>query len=483
MKVIYISSEVNPFASTGGLADVSAALPMALSMAGLSVTRIMPLYRQVWEGSFNLQDTGLHLDIPVGFRTHRADVWIHEDSEVPTYFIRRDEYFDRRELYSLPERDYDDNFERFTFFQKAAVALIDALDFGADIVHSNDWQGGLIPAFLREGTSSLGRTGGEKGEKSVFTIHNLAYQGIFPGTDFAYTNLPFACFSMEEGMEFYGNVNCMKGGIAMADLVTTVSPRYAEEIQTPEFGCGLDGVLSKVSSRLKGILNGVDYSLWDPRIDPNLVKRYSSKDLSGKKKCKKDLLKVMGLATDDLKRPVVGMVTRMVDQKGFDLLSKAMPELMNTGINFILLGSGQVEYHEIARKWAGTWPRRFAVKIGYDDELAHKIEAGADIFLMPSKFEPCGLNQLYSLRYGTLPVVHAVGGLVDTIADISVDGNQGNGFVFTEYTPAALIESVNRAIKLYGTSDWEKIQKRAMSSDYSWQNSASEYISAYESLL
>ncbi len=479
MKVVYISSEISPYASTGGLADVAGALPKALAESGLDVCRIMPMYRPVYDKGYSLQDTGVTLKIPVGFRTYKAHIRFHEMEGIRTYFVERDEFFDRRELYSLPDRDYEDNFERFIFFQKAAVALMDELGLAPDIVHSNDWQGGLVPAFLEHGIQGIGRAAKEK---TVFTIHNLAYQGIFPGSDYAYTNLPFSCFSIEQ-LEFYGNVNCLKGGVSMADRVTTVSRRYAEEILQPEFGCGLDGYLTKIQDRLHGIVNGVDYSVWDPQADSYLARTYGPDDLSGKAECKKDLLKVMKLDRRRGNRPLIGMVSRMVDHKGFDLLVQAMPEIMKEDVSFVLLGSGMKEYHEAAQEWSRMWPGRFGVYIGYNDELSHKIEGGADIFLMPSKFEPCGLNQIYSLRYGTVPIVHAVGGLDDTIQDVSEDGTGGNGFKFNTYTSDDLLASLRRALQLYRKPDaWRALQRRGMKQDYSWTRAAKEYIAVYENI-
>ncbi|HPG01067.1 MAG TPA: glycogen synthase GlgA [Kiritimatiellia bacterium] len=479
MKIVFAASEMVPFASTGGLADVAAALPKAMMKRDAQVWRVMPLYRHVAEGPFLLKDTGLRLDIPVGFRMYKAEVWMTDDPPPATYFIRRDEFFDRSQLYSLPDRDYDDNFERFVFFQKAVVALIDALGWRPDVVHCSDWQTGLIPLFLRHGVHGMGR---ERREKVVFTIHNLAYQGIFPGSQYSLTNLPFPAFNVD-CLEFYGNINCIKGGITGADVVTTVSKTYAQEIQTEEFGCGLQGVLTRMGDRLTGIVHGADYASWDPASDVFLVQGYNADDPAGKKACKEELIRMMNLKIG-VETPLLGMVSRLVDQKGLDILADAMPALMKLDIGFVLLGAGQDKYHALCRQWAEQWPGKFAVSIGYDNPLAHKIEAGSDIYLMPSRFEPCGLNQLYSLRYGTLPVVHSTGGLEDTIEDIAADGTTGTGFKFKTYTSDALVGAVKRSLDMFGNKQaWDLVVRRAMKEDFSWERAADEYLLLYRRLL
>ncbi len=479
MKVVYAASEIIPFASTGGLADVGSALPRALLKQSVQVIRVMPYYRQVAEGPFALKDTGIRMDIPVGFRVYRAEVWMTEEPAPPTYFIRRDEFFDRSQLYSLPSRDYDDNFERFVFFQKAVVALIDAMNFKPDIVHCSDWQTGLVPLFMRHGMQGMGR---HMTERIVFTIHNLAYQGIYPGSQYSMTNLPFSCFNMDS-LEFYGNINCIKGGITASNVVTTVSRTYAQEIRTEEFGCGLHGLLARMGDRLIGIIHGADYSAWDPTRDVYLVKPYSADQLAGKRACKEDLIRIMGLQITQ-NTPLIGMVSRLVDQKGLDILAQAVGSMMELGIAMVLLGAGQEKYQALCREWAAKWPGRFAVRLGYDNPLAHKIEAGADIYLMPSRFEPCGLNQLYSLRYGTPPVVHATGGLEDTIEDIDSEGSKGTGFKFKAYTAEGLLGAVKRSLTLYSKPDiWSGIMKRAIQQDFSWERVGEEYLVLYQKLL
>lgn len=484
MKVLFVTSEISPYASTGGLADVGAALPRALLEQGVDIRRVMPMYRKVLEGSYPCSDTHHRIKVPVGLRTLEAEVWQSDEDGPITYFIRKDEFFDRSELYSLPERDYDDNFERFVFFQKAVVGLMDLLDMQVDIVHANDWQTALIPYFLEFGMQGMGRN---KREQVIFTIHNMAYQGVFADSDFPYSNLPYSCFSVEE-LEFYGNINCMKGAINRANQVTTVSERYATEILTLEFGCGLEGVLADAQHKLTGIVNGVDYTVWDPQQDALIAAPYSFNRLEGKQVCKQALLERMGLSrspSDEIsQKPLIGMVSRLVDQKGMDLLADSIERIMEEDVSFVVLGSGQEDYQELCRSWARQWPDRFAVYIGYNNALAHQIEAAADLFMMPSQFEPCGLNQLYSLRYGTIPIVHAVGGLDDTIHNIDPVLQTGNGFKFHEYTPASLMQALQAALQLHRDQPaWIKTQQRIMQEDFSWERSAREYERLYQKVM
>lgn len=478
MKVVFAASESSPFASTGGLGDVAQSLPRTLHAMGVEILRILPLYRQVAEGDFQLVDTGMRLKIPIGFRFYQAEIWTSDYIVPTTYFIRRDEFFDRRALYNLPERDYDDNFERFLFFQKAVVALLDALHFEADVVHCNDWNTGLIPLLLKHGIHGVGRGGHEA---SVFTIHNLAFQGVFPDSDFPLTNLPFGCFSIDM-LEFYGQVNCLKAGLMSADITTTVSPRYAREIRTPEFGCGLDGALKTLGEdRLEGILNGIEYDQWDPSTDGQIEQNYSADRLDGKAACKRALQDHFHLPRRP-DCPLLCMVTRLTDQKGMDLLVKAMESLLAMDIQFVLLGSGMKVYQDLCAKWAAAWSQKVGVHLGFDPPLAHRFFAGADLFLMPSRFEPCGLGQLYALRYGTLPVVHAVGGLDDTIRDIDEVKEMGNGIKFREYTAEALVESIQRALAQYHADpkSWQNLLGRMMACDYSWKKSAQAYLGVYQ---
>lgn len=479
MRVAFVSSEVTPYASTGGLADVCGSLPQALVALGVETVSFMPMYRKIIEGSFPVENTGIQLSIPVGFHHYRADIWKTKGKTPDVYFIRRDEFFDRSYFYNLPDRDYDDNFERFIFFQKAVTALIDHLGKPFDIVHAHDWQTGLLPLYLRHGLSGEGRL---CREKIVMTVHNLSFQGVFNGDEYSYTNLPFSCFSVDT-LEFYGNVNCLKGGIIASDLVTTVSQTYAKEVQTSDWGCGLQGVFASINAKFRGILNGIDTDSWNPATDKHIAEHYSASDISGKAACKADLIRRMKL-TIKAADPLFGMVTRLTPQKGIELLDEVLPFLMSeTSAGFVLLGSGSAEQESLVSGWAKRWPGRVVVKMGFDVKLSRRIEAGCDMYLMPSKFEPCGLNQLYSLRYGTIPIVHGVGGLEDTIVDASSDPSHGYGFKFADYRVEAFEKSISHALAAYAKKDvWKSIQQRAMATDFSWTRSAREYSSAYRQL-
>ena len=476
MKIVYAASEINPYASTGGLADVAGALPRALArLPGVEVVRVMPLYRMVEARGFTLHDTGLRLDIPVGFHTRPAEIWRSDEDAPRTYFVRRDEFFDRSYLYGSPDKDYDDNFERFVFYQKAVVALIDVLGLQPDVVHGNDWQTGLLPLFLRHGIRGMGR---EQREHTVFTIHNLAFQGMFNGALYSLTNLPFLHFHVD-GVEYYGNINSMKAGITFADCVTTVSRTYAREIQTEVFGCGLQGLLSQLGEKLVGIQNGVDYADWDPANDHQIAAPFNAERLEGKQACRLNLARGLGLPLKP-GRPLIGMVTRLTDQKGLDLLSEAMPELMQRDVTLVILGLGQEKYHNLCRQWAQTWPDRFAAKLDFDSPLARRIIAGADLMLMPSRFEPSGLNHLYGLRYGTIPIVHAVGGLEDTVEPAGDQGRSGSGFKFRIYSTAALLNSLDEALALYRDAEaWQRLVTRGMALDFSWSKQAQAYLELY----
>ncbi len=477
MKIAYVASEITPYASTGGLAEVAGALPPALVELGHDVLRFMPMYRTVLEGHPACRPAGLSLNIPVGFRSYTAEIW-YSDSPAPrTYFIRRDEYFDRSCLYNLPDRDYDDNFERYVFFQKAVVALMDALKFSPDVVHGNDWQCGLMPYFLSQGWQGNPRS---RPEPFVFTIHNLAYQGIYPGSDYAETNLPFNCFSVGT-VEFYGKINCLKGGVTGARAITTVSPTYAREICTRDNGYGLDGLMASLGTRLSGILNGIDTRLWNPGDDPHLETPYHAAQLAGKGTCR------LSFQTQHRLRPsstTLGMVTRLVAQKGLDLVAEIMPELMKRDVSLFIMGSGDERFHQLCLSWKANWPDRFGCHLGYEAGLAHQVMAYSDFLLIPSRYEPCGLSQFYGMRYGALPVAHAVGGLVDSVTDVGAgDGSTGTGILFHEPTAKALLNAVDRALALRAKSAaYAMVQKRAMQSDHSWAQPARQYAQLYDSV-
>jgi len=475
LTVVIAASEATPFAKTGGLADVAGSLPVALKHLGCRVIVFVPYYREVAQKGFEIEETGLHVPVNMGRRTVKAEVLIGAQHGVPFYFLKRDEYFDRGYLYGTPEGDYFDNLERFTFFSRAVLEVIKARDLAPDIIHCNDWQTGLIPAYLKDiyrDESVFSKTA------SVLTVHNIAYQGQFPANFYDITGLGAHLFN-PEGLEFWGNLNLLKSGIVFADAITTVSRGYSAEIQTPEYGYGLEGVLAKRKDDLFGILNGVDYTEWDPATDTHIPHNFTIEEIKGKSDCRKKLLKAFGLKVK-AKTPVIGMITRLADQKGIDILSEAMPELMKLDIAMVILGSGDRRYQELLADLAGHYPDRLSIKIAFNSGLSHMVEAGSDMFLMPSRYEPCGLNQIYSLKYGTVPIVRATGGLDDTVRDYS--SGDGNGFKFKEYSAEALVEKVMEAAVVFGDKKaWAEIQRRGMAEDFSWTDAAKKYLEVYKS--
>lgn len=480
MKIMFASSEVTPFAKTGGLADVSSSLPEALASLGHEVRVVMPLYRSVVEGEFKLIPLEDSLEVPFRGGSLKARVfYIRKKRNLMIYFVKRDEFFDRSGLYGTPEGDYFDNPERFIFFSRAAIHLSETLDFQPDIIHCNDWQTALVPVYLKSGYKDdpfFSKTG------TVFTIHNLAYQGVFPPGYMGISGLPAELFSMK-GLEYYGKMNFMKGGILFSDIITTVSEKYAQEIQTPEYGFGLDGVLRDRKEDVLGVLNGVDYSTWNPKSDSHITVPFDANNLEGKKKCKEELMKIFKFKRQQ-KIPLIGMISRLADQKGFDILREGIDELLRLELYLVLLGTGDEKYEKQLAELGRKHQSRFGVKIAFDNVLAHKIEAGSDMFLMPSRYEPCGLNQMYSLKYGTIPVVRATGGLDDTITEFDPETGEGNGFKFSEYSAAALVESVKKAVKVYEDEKlWRKLMRNAMKEDFSWKKSAVKYEKIYKRAL
>jgi starch synthase len=480
LKILFASSEVTPFAKTGGLADVSGSLPAALASLGHQVVVVMPLYRSVKEGQFNLKNHEGNLDVPFRGKMEKDQVYFSElGDNVRIYFVRKDEFFDRNALYGTSEGDYPDNAERFIFFSQAVLNLSHLIEFQPDIVHCNDWQTGLVPVYLKTQNKDDSFF---SGSQTVFTIHNLAYQGLFSDQSMAISGLPQEIFSME-GLEYYGKMNFLKGGIVFSDVITTVSEKYSHEIQTQEYGYGLEGVLQNRAKDVHGILNGVDYKEWSPEDDTHLAANYDLNDLSGKRKCKLDLLELFELDGSE-NAPLIGIISRLAAQKGFDILAEAVEELIELGVSLVLLGTGDKTYEkqfaELGEKHRGN----FGLKIAFDNVLAHKIEAGADMFLMPSRYEPCGLNQMYSMRYGTIPVVRATGGLDDTIKEFDTKSGKGNGFKFSEYSSGALVEAVKRALRVYEKREvWLGLMKNAMKEDFSWNRSAIQYEKVYRQIL
>ena len=480
LKIILASSEVAPFAKTGGLADVSASLPEAVASLGHQVRIVMPMYRSVMEGDFGLKPLKESLEVPFIGRPLKTKIFYAEiANNLMIYFIKRDEFFDRTMLYGTSEGDYFDNPERFIFFSRGILNLSRLIGFQPDVFHCNDWQTSLVPVYLK----SLYRNDSFfRKVRTVFTIHNLAYQGVFPKEYMSISGLPSDLFSIK-GLEFYGNMNFMKGSIAFSDIITTVSEKYAQEIQTPEYGYGLDGALRDRSDNTYGVLNGVDYTEWNPESDPYIGANYNVKDLSGKEKCKTDLMKIFKLKGPK-ENPIIGMITRLADQKGCDILADAMDELMKMELFLVLLGQGDEKYEKQFAELGKRYKGRIGVKIAFDNILAHKIEAGSDMFLMPSRYEPCGLNQMYSLKYGTIPIVRATGGLDDTVREFDPDAEKGNGFKFKEYSSKALIEEARKALAIYQNREsWLRLMKNAMKEDFSWKRSALKYDEIYNRAL
>jgi starch synthase len=468
------ASEALPFAKTGGLADVMGALPAALVRLGHDVDVVVPRYRGVTAAE-RWGDVQVALDgqvSPAGIHTARVN-------GVRMVLVDRPEYYDRDYLYGAVGHDYHDNPERFAFLTQAALEWAAATGQAYDVAHAHDWQTGLFPVLA----ARLFRSH-DAGRRlpTVFTIHNLAYQGIFDASWLPRLGLGWDLMR-PDAMEYWGRISFLKAGVVFSRIVTTVSPRYAQEIQTPELGFGFDGILRARSADLVGILNGIDYDQWDPGRDPHLPEPFSASNLEGKAASKRAVLERYGLPADEaaMRRPLVGMISRMVDQKGFDLLAAVADELAGLETSFVLLGSGERRYEDLWLALAARYPERIAVRIGFDEGLAHLIEGGTDIFLMPSRFEPCGLNQMYSLRYGTLPLVRATGGLADTVRNYDARTGAGTGFTFDEYSPQALVGTLRWALGVFADrAAWRRMQVAGMQEDHSWEASAREYVAVYE---
>ena len=469
-----VGSEAQPFAKTGGLADVLGALPRALTRLGHTVDLVIPRYRGIGVG-----DPIGRVRVALGGQIDDAHMYAIEVDGLRTIFVGHPAYFDREYLYGAAERDYPDNPERFAFFCQAALDWAASTGQSYDVVHAHDWQAGLVPVLLERALSTQPAS---VRPPTVFTIHNLAYQGVFDASWLPRLGLGWDLMRID-AMEFWGRISYLKAGIVFSGLVTTVSPTYAEEIQTPELGFGFDGILRQRAGDLIGILNGIDYDQWDPESDLNLPAPYNASKLKGKGAAKRKLLERYGLpaTAKDRSRPLIGMISRMVDQKGLDLLAALAGELPKLGAGIVVLGTGDRRYEDMWRDLAAKHPTVIAARVGFDEALAHLIEGGSDIFLMPSRFEPCGLNQMYSLRYGTVPVVRATGGLNDTVLDVDPETCRGSGFRFVEYTPEALLGAIRRALAAFGNRPlWRRIQKGGMRQDFSWDASAQQYVDVYE---
>lgn len=450
MKVLLCSSEVVPYAKTGGLADVAGSLPLYLKKLKVDIRVAMPKYSCV-----------------------KAAGWQAKmGKDILVYFVENKGYFARPNLYGTPAGDYQDNLDRFSFFCRAVLELLKKENFRPDLIHCNDWQSALIPVYLK---TIYKDDPFFKDTKTIFTIHNMAYQGIFSKSEYPKIGISWEYFNID-GLEFYDQVNLMKGGLVFSDFITTVSPTYSKEIQTPEFGCKLEGILSKRKNNLFGILNGIDYDEWNPQTDKELARKYSARLSTDKVYNKVALQKELGLPVNpDV--PLLGVVGRLAGQKGFDILAEKIDEICSMDLQFVLLGTGEEMYRKIMQDIAKKYPGKTSINIKFDNTLAKKIYASSDMFLMPSRYEPCGLGQLISLRYGTIPVVRKTGGLADTITE-------DNGFVFEKYSSDELFRAIKRGLDAYkNRKEWQAMVKRAMEYDFSWGNSAKEYVKLYKKVI
>jgi starch synthase len=478
LKVTMASPEIAPFAKSGGLSDVLGSLPLTLEQLGVHLTLIMPAYKTVLQGGFPLEDCGITFSVPVSSRRQVANLLKAEiGSNITVYFVRADRYFNRDYLYGTPQGDYADNAERFVFF---ARAILEVLKLNPpSILHVHEWQSALAIAFLKAQPDLYPEL---SPIKTVISVHNLGYQGISWHLDWHLLNLDWSFFTPRY-LEFYGKINFLKGGLVFSDAITTVSPTYAEEIKTIEQGFGLEGVFRERSSSLFGILNGVDYHIWDPETDRYLERRYNMEDISGKKACKADLQRIFQLE-ENPDVPLLGMVSRLVSQKGFGLLLGGFDNIMAQNVQFVLLGTGDSQYEDFFRQTARRYSGRTGVKITFNETLAHKLVAGADLILMPSRYEPGGLTHLYGLKYGTIPLVRATGGLKDTVTDFNPETVTGNGFTFNKYDVSSLLAAIERAQAMYQQKDrWQTLMRNAMLEDFSWKRSAQAYLELYRKLV
>ncbi len=475
MHIAFAASECVPFSKTGGLADVVGALPRALAALGHQVSVYLPRYRQT--KLTDPQTVVRSITVPYDDKYRFCSVvTAGSTAGVKFYFVEYPQYFDREALYGLPAGDYPDNAERFAMFSRAVLEASKILGV-PHVFHCHDWQSALVPVMLR---TLYAEDPAFRDVATVFTIHNMGYQGLFPPDTLPLLTLPWELLTISK-MEFFGQVNFLKGALVLSDYVTTVSRKYSQEIQTTEYGFGLEGVLRNRAATVTGILNGVDYDEWSPQTDRFTVVKYSPPDLSGKLQCKHDLLHAFGVTNADSKVPVIGIVSRFAAQKGFDLIAQIMDRLAREEMIVVALGTGDLPYQEMFQRLNKQFPNKIAAKVTFDNAIAHKIEAGADMFLMPSRYEPCGLNQIYSLKYGTVPIVRATGGLDDTIEPWDARTGKGTGFKFTEYTGEALLATIKQALLAYqDLSSWQTLMRNGMSRDFSWGASAREYGKIYD---
>ena len=490
MKVAICVSEAVPFAKTGGLADVAGALPKALMNQGADSIVLMPAYKSIFEKDFKLEKIADGLEVHITwYNAISFDLYKTTHENIDFYFIRNDAFFGRDNLYGTPQGDYTDNNIRFGFFSKAIFEVLSRIGYIPDIIHLHDYHFALASLFLKEIRDNLKETPFSR-TKAVFTIHNIAYQGIYSQETLGLCGIDPKYFTLE-GLEFYGDINFMKAGIVYSSKITTVSPTYSREILTDEYGFKLDGVLKSRQQDLSGIINGIDYTVWDPATDPAIFKNYNTSSMQGKKQCKKDLIaSLFGPSSKNIEYgdfPVLGMVSRLSEQKGVDLIAGSMDKIMKNKVYLVILGTGDEKYQDILQKLQKKYKDRFSLTIGYSDKMSRQIYSGSDIFLMPSYYEPCGLGQLISLKYGTVPVVRDTGGLADTIIDIQSEqdiAGGGQGFKFADYNQDKFLSALKRSLDFYNKKKlWKNIVSNGMNCDFSWDYSAHKYMQLYESVL
>ena len=480
MNILIAASECVPFAKTGGLADVIGALPKALKKLKHDVRVIMPRYKKIEAKEFDLKIIAQNIPVSFNKKVELATVMegkINSKDPIRVYFVDNEKYYNRDDLYQTPLGDYPDNGERFIFFSRAVLEITKAIDFKPDIIHCNDWQTGLIPAYLKtlyKLDSFFLRTA------VLYTIHNIAYQGVFPKDVFYLSGFDLWDF-VPQRLEYHGRINFMKAGLVYAEILNTVSKTYSRQIQTgKEFGRGMEGVLVYRKKDLYGIINGIDYTIWNPQQDQNIIAQYSLDNLEGKIICKKNLQKISDLpVVSDI--PLIGLIARLDAQKGLDILHEAIGRMMKMNLQLVILGTGDPEYMELFKKIGKKYPRRISVSLKFDNKLAHKIYAGSDMFLIPSHFEPCGLGQLISFAYGSVPIVHKTGGLADTVDFFNPKTGKGKGFLFTEYKAKSLLEAIRIAIKTYKVKKkWDKLIRNTMEATFSWDKAARDYTKLYK---
>jgi len=476
MEILFVSSETAPFARVGGLADFSHDLPKALSELGHTVSIVTPKYRES-DAYKDLISTGKTISVPIAWKSEEAEIFASDISgKVRVYLVGKDDFYGRDGVYGNAYGDYEDNAERFIFFSRSVLELCLALNLSPDVIHCNEWQTGLVPVYLRTlygGFNSLSSAA------TVFTIHNLGSQGIFWVYDYSLTGLGWEYFTPET-LEFYGNLNLLKGGLLFSEVISTVSPTYAREILSPAYGFGLEGVLTKKKEDIFPVLNGVDYEKWNPETDKHISNNYGVNNLKPKKQCKADLQGFFHLENrKDI--PLVAIISGLVDRKGMDLISAVIEDLLALDLQLVIMGSGEDKYQSFFKDIKAKHPRIVGLTMTYDYPMAHRILAGADIFLMPSRYEPCGTEQLYGLKYGAIPVVRATGGLEDTVEDYDLKTGQGTGFKFKEYTPKAMLSAMRRAVRVFQMKhEWKQLVRSAMKGEFSWNRAAGEYTRLYE---